>query len=155
MIDFGPYQFSESGKRVIARAMEESRHYDHNFIGPEHIFMALIEVERGLFNEVMQSLNLDPDLVARALNEALAIPQQYTGRGMRVHPSGQTVLRIAYDRARQRGRKEIDAADLFVSLFQSRQGAPVELLRQLGADPDIVLKKITTRVHTREEGYEQ
>jgi ATP-dependent Clp protease ATP-binding subunit ClpA len=155
MIDFGPYQFSDSGKRVMKRAMEESQHHDHNFIGPEHIFMALIDVERGLFNEVMQSLNLDPELVARALGEALTLPKQYTGRGMRVHSSGQTVLRIAYDRARQRGRKEIDAADLFVSLFQSRQGAPVDLLRQLGADPDIVLKKIMTRVHTREEHEER
>jgi ATP-dependent Clp protease ATP-binding subunit ClpA len=155
MIDFGPYQFSDSGKRVMKRAMEESQQHDHNFIGPEHIFMALIDVERGLFNEVMQSLNLDPDLVIRALSEALSLPKQYTGRGMRVHPSGQTVLRIAYDRARQRSRKEIDAVDLFVSLFQSRQGAPVDLLRQLGADPDIVLKKIMTRVNTREEHEER
>lgn len=155
MIDLGPYQFSESGKRVMQRAMEESRQHDHNFIGPEHIFMALIEVERGLFNEVMQSLNLDPEVVIRALNQALQLPKQYTGRGMRMHPSGQSVLRIAYDRARQRGRKEVDAADLFVGLFQSRQGAPVDLLRQLGADPELVLKKIMTRVNTREEAEER
>ncbi|MCS6807033.1 MAG: ATP-dependent Clp protease ATP-binding subunit [Acidobacteriota bacterium] len=155
MIDLGPYQFSESGKRVMQRAMEESRQHDHNFIGPEHIFMALIEVERSLFNEVMQSLNLDPEVVIRALHQALQLPKQYTGRGMRMHPSGQSVLRIAYDRARQRGRKEVDAADLFVGLFQSRQGAPVDLLRQLGADPELVLKKIMTRVNTREETEER
>ncbi len=155
MIDFGPYQFSDSGKRVMQRALEESRHRDHNFIGPEHIFMALIDIERKLFNETMQGLNLDPDLVVRALTEVLAIPKQYTGRGTRMHPSGQSVLRIAYDRARQRGRKEVDAADLFVGLFQSRQGAPVELMRQLGADPDLVLKKIMTRVNTREETEER
>ncbi|RMG53585.1 MAG: ATP-dependent Clp protease ATP-binding subunit [Acidobacteria bacterium] len=154
MIDFGPYQFSESAKRVLSRAMEESRNLDHNFIGPEHIFLALIEVERSLFNEVMQSLNLDPDTVIRALHEVLSVPRQYTGRGMRVH-AVRPLLRIAYDRARQRGRKEINSADLFVSLFQSREGAPVEILRQLGADPDMVVKKIMTRVHTREEREER
>jgi ATP-dependent Clp protease ATP-binding subunit ClpA len=148
MINFGPYQFSDSGKRV----MKESLHHHHNFIGPEHISLALIDGEQGLFNEVMQSLNLSPELVIRALNDALAIPKQYTGRGMRVHPSGQSVLRIAYDRAHQRGCKETDAADLFVGLFQSGQGAPVDLLRQLGANPDMVLKKIMTQVQAREEG---
>lgn len=37
MIDLGPYQFSDSGHRVVKRALEESQHRPHNFIGPEDI----------------------------------------------------------------------------------------------------------------------
>jgi len=157
MIDLGPFQdkFSESGRRVMGRAIEESRHRDHNIIAAEHILAALIEVERSLFNEVMQSLNIDPQAVIRALNEQLSVARQFTGRGMRLDPSCRTVLKLALDRARSLGRNEIDSSDLFVALFQDRDGVPVELMRRLGADPDIVLQKIITRVRSREEREER
>ncbi len=157
MIDLGPFQdkFSESGRRVMGRAIEESRHRDHNIIAAEHILAALIEVERSLFNEVMQSLNIDPQAVIRALNEQLSVARQFTGRGMRLDPSCRTVLKLALDRARSLGRNEIDSSDLFVALFQDREGVPVELMRRLGADPDIVLQKIITRVRSREEREER
>ncbi len=157
MIDLGPFQdkFSESGRRVMGRAIEESRHRDHNIIAAEHILAALIEVERTLFNEVMQSLNIDPQAVIRALNEQLSVARQFTGRGMRMDPSCRTVLKLALDRARSMGRNEIDSSDLFVALFQDREGVPVELMRRLGADPDVVLQKIITRVRSREEREER
>lgn len=157
MIDLGQYQdkFTESGRRVMTRAIEESRHRDHNFIASEHILAALIDVERHLFNEVMQSLNIDPQTVIRALNEELSVARQFTGRGMRLSPSGRNVLRLALERARQMGRNEIDASDLFVAVFQDREGIPVEVMRRLGADPDVVLQKITTRVRSREEREER
>lgn len=157
MIDLGPFQdkFSESGRRVMGRAIEESRHRDHNIIAAEHILAALIEVERSLFNEVMQSLNIDPQAVIRALNEQLSVARQFTGRGMRLDPSCRTVLKLALDRARSMGRNEIDSSDLFVALFQDREGVPVELMRRLGADPEVVLQKIITRVRSREEREER
>jgi ATP-dependent Clp protease ATP-binding subunit ClpA len=157
MLDLGPFQdkFSDSGRRVMMRAIEESRHRDHNFIAPEHIFAALIELERNMFNEVMQSLNVDPQAVMRALNEHLSVARQYTGRGMRMSTSGRNVLRIALDRARQLGRGEIDASDLFLAIFQDREAVPVDLMRRLGADPDMVLQKISTRVRSREEREER
>jgi ATP-dependent Clp protease ATP-binding subunit ClpA len=157
MIDLGQYQdkFTESGRRVMTRAIEESRHRDHNFIASEHILAALIDVERHLFNEVMQSLNIDPQTVIRALNEELSVARQFTGRGMRLSPSGRNVLRLALERARQMGRNEIDASDLFVAVFQDREGIPVEVMRRLGADPDVVLQKIATRVRSREEREER
>ncbi len=157
MIDLGPFQdkFSESGRRVMGRAIEESRHRDHNIVAPEHILAALIEVERPLFNEVMQSLNIDPQAVIRALNEQLSVARQFTGRGVRLDPSCRTILKLALDRARSMGRNEIDSSDLFVALFQDRDSTPVELMRRLGADPDIVLQKIITRVRSREEREER
>jgi len=157
MIDLGPFQdkFSESGRRVMGRAIEESRHRDHNIVTPEHILAALIEVERSLFNEVMQSLNIDPQAVIRALNEQLSVARQFTGRGVRLDPSCRTILKLALDRARSMGRNEIDSSDLFVALFQDRESAPVELMRRLGADPDVVLQKIITRVRSREEREER
>ena len=54
-MDLGPMtdKFSETGQKVIYRAIEVSKSRDHNFLSVEHIFTALSDVERPLFNEVV------------------------------------------------------------------------------------------------------
>ena len=73
MIDFEQFQdkFSDSGQRVMKRAYDESRRRDHNQVAPEHVFVALAELERNFFNELMQSLNVDPQAVSSSLESRL------------------------------------------------------------------------------------
>ncbi len=155
MIDLLGFQYAESARDVLKRAIEESKLRDHNFVAPEHIFLGLIETERNLFNEVMQSLNLDPQAVQLGLQEHLSIARQFSGRGVKLSVEGREVLRMAHDRSRQVGRDSIEASDLFVAVFQYKGGIPVGVLRKLGADPEIVLHKIATRIRTREEREEK
>jgi ATP-dependent Clp protease ATP-binding subunit ClpA len=156
MIDFEQFQdkFSESGQRIMKRAYEESRRRDHNQVAPEHVFFAMTETERGLFNELMQSLNVDPQAVASSIDHRLTA-REYLGRGMRMSDGLRIVLKHALDRARSRGRRTIDPSDIFYALFQDKSGSPVEILRRLGAEPETVLEKIATRVRTREEREER
>ncbi len=156
MIDFEQFQdkFSESGQRVMKRAYDESRRRDHNQVAPEHVFLALADLERNFFNELMQSLNVDPQAVASSLENKLTA-REYLGRGMRMSDGLRVLLKNSLDRARQRGRRSIDSTDIFYALFQDRASSPVEILRRLGAEPDIVVEKITNRVRTREEREER
>ncbi|MEW6734065.1 MAG: ATP-dependent Clp protease ATP-binding subunit [Acidobacteriota bacterium] len=153
MYDFGDFsdRFSESGQRVMKRAIEESRRRDHNFIAPEHIFIAISEVERAFFNEVMQSLNVDPQAVNNEIDSKLAVPKQYTGKRVKLSDSTRELLTGGLRRARQSGRHTIDAADLFQALFDDRNSTPVGILRKFGAEPEVVVEKIATRVRSREE----
>src|SRR6185436_7508826 len=98
--------------------------------------------------------NVDPQAVASSLENKFTA-REYLGRGMRMSDGLRMLLKHALDRARQRGRRAIDSTDLFYALFQDRQSSPVEILRRLGAEPDIVVEKITTRVRTREEREER
>jgi len=157
MLDFEGFQqkFGESGRRVMTRAMEESRKRDHNFLAPEHILAAIAEVERPFFNEVMQSLNIDPQAVVQAVNQQLAVAKQYLGRGIKLHESTRQLLDIAIKRAHQRNRDVIEASDIFIALFQDKRGFPAEILQSFGAEPEIVTEKIATRIRSREEKEER
>src|SRR5262245_55817142 len=121
MIDFEQFQdkFSETGQRVMKRAYEESRRRDHNQVAPEHVFVALADLERNFFNELMQSLNVDPQTVASSLEHRL-MAREYLGRGMRMSDSLRVLLKHALDRSRQRGRRTIEATDLFYALLDRK-----------------------------------
>src|SRR5262249_43286409 len=153
MYDFGDFsdRFSDSGQRVMKRAIEESRRRDHNFIAPEHIFVALTDVERPFFNEVMQSLNVDPQAVVNEIDTKLAVPKQYTGKRVKLADSTRELLTAGLRRARQNGRHTIEASDLFQALFDDRNGASVGILRKFGAEPEVVVEKISSRLRSREE----
>ena len=156
MIDLEIYtdKIAEGGKRLIRKAYEEARSRDHNQLAPEHLFLSIAEVERPFFNEVMQSLNLDPQVVIQALETKLD-QRDYLGRGMKISEPLRTLLSNALKHSREQGRRLIESTDLFYALFTDTHSYPVELLRRLGADREMVMQKITTRVRSHEEKEEK
>ncbi|MFY9556805.1 MAG: ATP-dependent Clp protease ATP-binding subunit [Blastocatellia bacterium] len=156
MIDLEIYtdKIAESGRRLIRKAYEEARARDHNQLAPEHLFVSITEVERPFFNEVMQSLNLDPQVVIQALETKLD-QRDYLGRGMKISEPLRTLLSNALKHSREQGRRLIESTDLFYALFTDTHSYPVELLRRLGADREMVMQKIATRVRSHEEKEEK
>src|SRR6266481_3668584 len=156
MIDLEIYtdKIAESGRRLIRKAYEEARARDHNQLAPEHLFISIAEVERPFFNEVMQSLNLDPQVVIQALETKLD-QRDYLGRGMKISEPLRTLLSNALKHSREQGRRLIESTDLFYALFTDTHSYPVDLLRRLGADREMVMQKIQTRVRSHEEKEEK
>lgn len=153
MLDLGPLtdKFSESGQKVIYRAIEESRRRDHNFLSVEHIFTALGEVENGLFTEILRSINVEPQMVSQMLEQELAKSRQYVGKKMYIADTTRELFNRSLKRARQQGRQTIESFDLFATLFADPAGSPAEILRRLGADPNLAMEKIVQEVRQREE----
>ncbi len=156
MVDLEIYtdKFSESGRRLIRKSYEEARARDHNQLAPEHVLVGLAEVERPFFNEVMQSLNLDPQVVLQAIETKLG-QRDYFGRGIKMSESLRTLLSNSLKHAHERGRRLIESTDIFVALFKDVHSFPAELLKRLGADREMVMQKIQTRVRSHEEKEER
>jgi len=64
-------------------------------------------------------------------------------------------LSNALKHAHERGRSKIESTDLFLALFRDPHSFPAELLKRLGADREIVMQKIQTRVRSHEEKEER
>ena len=137
MIDLGSMteKFSESGQKVIRRAIDVSKSRDHNFLGVTHLFMALAELESLLFFETMRSVGVDPNSVTRLLEQELAKSPVNVGRKMGIPEPTRDLFNRALRRIRAQGRQQIESYDLFASLFAELNGAPAEILRRLGVDP--------------------
>src|SRR5262249_27392109 len=153
MIELGSMtdKFSESGQKVIRRAIEVSKSRDHNFLSLGHIFMALAELEGPLFVETMQAVGVDPNLVTRLLGEELAKSPVYVGRKMGIPEPTRDLFNRALRRIRAQGRKQIESYDLFASLFADPNVMPAEILRRLGVDPAMSTEAISQLVRSREQ----
>ncbi|MGI8669054.1 MAG: hypothetical protein ACR2J3_04300, partial [Aridibacter sp.] len=62
MADIETYKdkFSDSGRRVLQSAMDDSRNRDQNYVSIGHILHSLTFEEDELFNATMRDLQVDP-----------------------------------------------------------------------------------------------
>ncbi|HEU4595592.1 MAG TPA: ATP-dependent Clp protease ATP-binding subunit [Pyrinomonadaceae bacterium] len=158
MIDLGTYKdrFAESGQRVLEHAVSESRRRDQNYIAVEHILNALAVEEADLFNATMRDLSLDPRSVRVLIEKRLENTRyQNVNKGVRIAPETIELFKKAMERARAQGRKIIEATDLFMALSQDENSALMGVLRNLGANPEMVVEQVRARVRTREQQEEE
>ncbi len=156
MADLEAYKdkFGESGQRIFQNAMNESRRRDQNYISVEHIISALSKEEPDLFNSTMRSLALDPINVARAIERRLDSARQHVGKGVRIAPDTTDLFKRALERARSRGRKTIEATDIF-DVLSKYDSLFVDMMRGLGANPESLVEHVRVNVTEHEQKEEQ
>jgi ATP-dependent Clp protease ATP-binding subunit ClpC len=157
MVDLGSYKdkFGDSGQRILEHALSESRQRDQNFVAVEHILEALMHEEPDMFNSTMRELSLDPITVKIAIDQRLeGSRQQHVGKGFRISPDTTELFKRAMERARAQGRKVIEATDIFSALTSS-DSLFVEVLKNMGANPDAVAENVQAQVSKREREEEQ
>src|SRR4026209_486171 len=156
MVDLGSYKdkFGDSGQRILEHALDESRRRDQNFVSVEHILQALTMEEPDMFDSAMRELSLDPIVVKMAIEKRLGSSrQQHVGKGFRIGPDTTDLFKRAMERARQQGRKTIEATDIFEAL-SNEDSLFVEVLRTMGANPEAVQENVRTQIQKREQEEE-
>ena len=157
MIDLSNYKdyLSDKAHRVLASAIEESQKRQHHYLGVEHIFWAITEVESALFADLADKLNVSPRKVVSSLQEYLNVSKQILGGGMKVPPSTKIIFKLAWDSAINSGRRVIETTDLLKAIFQEGHNIPVRILRGMGVDPNAVTRIISVQTKVLEEKTEE
>jgi ATP-dependent Clp protease ATP-binding subunit ClpC len=157
MIDLSNYKdyLSEKAHQVLTSAIEESQKRQHHYLGVEHIFLAIAEVEKSLFGDLADKLNVCPQKVVTSLQEHLNTSRQMLSGGMKVPPSTKTIFKLAWDSAINAGRKVIETTDLLKAIFQEGHNIPVRILREMGVDPSTATRVISVQTKIQEEKSEE
>jgi len=157
MIDLSNYKdyLSDKAHRVLASAIEESQKRQHHYLGVEHIFWAIMEVESSLFSDIADKLNVSPRKVISSLQEYLNTSKQPLAGGMKVPPSTKTIFKLAWDSAINSGRKVIETTDFLKAIFQEGHNIPVRILRGMGVEPTAVTRIISVQDKVLEEKNEE
>lgn len=145
-LDIPLVKITEAAQRVIDRAVEEARRREHSLLTSEHVFYALAQVEWDLFGEAMRDVDVNPHEVLRAIDQHLRSMPSFTGCDLRVSPTTKLVCKLALHHASRSGRAGVAPADLLLALFEETQGVPVSILRQYGADSDLLISRLDARL---------
>ena len=156
MADIDAYKdkFSDSGRRVLETALDESRKRDQNYVAIEHILHAVAREEDDLFTSTMRDLAVDPRSVKLLIEKRLDSGRQHTGKGFRIAPETTELFKRAMDRARSQGRRVIDGSDIFYVLSNDERSILNDVLQNLGVPSEEVAQTARTRIRKREKEEE-
>ncbi len=157
MADIDAYKdkFSESGRRILETAMDDSRRRDQNYVTIEHILNALTNEETELFNQTMRDLAVDPRSVKLLIEKRIETGRQHLGSGYKIAPETTELFKKAMDRSRSQGRRTIEGSDLFYVLSNDDRSVLNEVLQNLGVPAEEVAQTARTRIRKREKEEER
>ena len=76
------YNFTERVRKVLAMAREEAARLHHEYVGTEHILLALVREGEGVASTVLQNLSVDLDEVQQKIEELNDLSRPYAERIM-------------------------------------------------------------------------
>jgi ATP-dependent Clp protease ATP-binding subunit ClpA len=121
--------FSDSGKRVLQGALDESCRRGQNYVSPAHILFALIEKETELFDSAVTNLSINSNSLRQAVENDLENSRRHSGRGFRISPETTKLFKVSMDKARSEKRRVIEASDILYVLITDKNSVLNNILR--------------------------
>lgn len=132
------YNFTDELRQVLVRSRTEAIRLRHEYVGTEHMLLALIAEPDGVGVAVLNELDVRAESVQRLVEEtvkkgnaSLAADQSlpYTSRSKKV-------LELATTAARNLGDDYVGAEHLLLGLINEGRGIAAQVLSEMGATAD-------------------
>ena len=140
----GPFdRFNDRAKRVLALAQDEAIRFNHNYIGTEHLLLALVREGEGVAARVLDSLGVELLNLRRAIEftigrgDATTSPSEIT-----LAPPMKKAVELAIDEARKLGHSHVGTEHLLLGIVRQSESIAAKLLGQLGVDLEKVRYQI-------------
>jgi ATP-dependent Clp protease ATP-binding subunit ClpC len=138
-------KFTDRARLVIVRAQEESRTLNHDYVGTEHILLALM-LGRGPAVHVLTDMGISEDRVRDQLNLSVRDDQDPPSGHIPFTPRAKKALELSLREALQLGDSHIGTEHLLLGLIRQDEGPAARALRELGANLDTARAEII-RLH--------
>jgi hypothetical protein len=126
-------RFTDRARQVMKLASEIARGFMHEYIGTEHILLAMIEENSGVAAAVLKNLNIDSRRVTREVKSiVIAGNREPTTANLPLTPRAKKVIEYAIDEARKLGHNYVGSEHLLLGLIREEDGVAAQVLKNLG-----------------------
>ena len=135
-------RFTERARKVVVLAQEEARHFNHNYIGTEHLLLGLLREDEGVAARALSSLNVTLDEVREQVESIVGYGEEGAGGQAPFTPRSKKVLELALREALQLGHNYIGTEHILLGLVRESEGVAARVLSNLDVDPDKVRREV-------------
>jgi hypothetical protein len=124
--------FTVQVSRVLARAGEEAQRFQHNFIGTEHLTLALTRERKGVAASVLSNLGVELTKVRSAVEFSLSDTAHSAPAQIGLTPQIKQVIELAVDEARRLNHHHVGLEHLLLGVLREEKGIAAGVLASLG-----------------------
>lgn len=128
-------KFTERGRKVIIYAREEAEKRQNDYLGTEHLLLALLRDEESLPTAILRKMGLSIDEVYMEIERSLPSGTNILTFGdIPFTPRAKKVLELAVEEARLLGHNYIGSEHLLLGIVREEEGIAGKILRNFGAN---------------------
>lgn len=138
--------FTQKASEVLNLAIKAAENLGHNYVGSEHILLALVKEESGIAYSVLDSRGVTADGIENFIKENIGVgsptrltPDDFTPRSKRV-------LDIAFQIARGMMHSFVDTEHLLLALLQEDDSYAVKYINSAGIDEQQLFEQVVSSV---------
>ena len=136
-------RFGNRARMVVVHAQEEARALHHNYIGTEHLLLALVHSHHSMGATVLESMGASESQVRDRLGHYMppGAPDGPSGH-IPFTPRSKRVLELGLREALQLGHDVIGTEHLLLALIREEDGVAGQTLRDLGVRLDAARERV-------------
>ena len=135
-------RFTDRSRKVLTLAQDEAHRFNHNYIGTEHILLALIREGEGVAAQVLTNLGVELPKVRMAVEFIVGRGDRPPQGEIGLTAGGKRTIELAIDEARRMGHNYIGTEHLLLGLVREDEGIAAGVLESLGANLDKVRHEV-------------
>jgi ATP-dependent Clp protease ATP-binding subunit ClpC len=127
-------RFSDEARRVVVGAQEDARIRDHNYIGSEHLLLALVRDRHSVACRALESMGVDLADVRAQVDAAIGTGGSAPPGHIPFTPSAKKVLELALREALQLEDNFIGTEHILLGIVREGDGVGAGVLATYGVE---------------------
>jgi ATP-dependent Clp protease ATP-binding subunit ClpC len=128
-------KFTERGRKIIIYAKEEAERRNNDYLGTEHLLLAILREEDSIPITILKKMGLSIDEIRFEVERNLPVGSNLLTFGdIPFTPRAKKVLELSVEEARLLGHNYIGSEHLLLGLIREDEGIAGKILRNLGAN---------------------
>jgi len=141
-------KFTERSRRAFSFAQEEAHHFNHNYIGTEHLLLGLMHEGDGIAARVLVNLGVQLPKVRSAVEAIIGRGDGLVIGDPALTPRVKKVIELAMGEAQHLGSPYIGTEHLLLGLVREGRGIAAGVLQSMGVSLEKVNQQVMQVVTT-------
>src|SRR5687768_11739217 len=136
-------RFTDRARKVMQLANQEAHHFNHDYIGPEHILLGLVKEGSGVAANVLKNLGIDLRKIRLKIDKIVqARPDMITMGKLPQTLRAKKVIEYAIEEARNLNHNYVGTEHLLLGLLHDHDGVAAQVLMNLGLKLEEVREEV-------------
>ena len=147
-------RFTDRARKVMQLANQEAQHFNHEYIGTEHILLGLVKEGSGVAANVLKNLDGDLRKIRIEVEKLVQTGPEMVTMGKLPHtPRAKKVIEYSMEEARNLGHNYVRTEHILLGLLREQEGVAAQVLLNLELRLDEVREEVLNLLgHGMESG---
>ena len=144
-------RFSAGSQKVVLEAQEEARNFHHDYVGTEHLLLAMASCKGEMSAQILKEANITPAKIKREIEKLVGLGDNLLTSGpIPFTPRAKNILERSFEEALQTASQTVETEHLLLSLTLEQEGLAAKILENLQVPQDLIrtlaLRQITKKI---------